>query len=157
MVLAFRNIDVSPSAPVEEWGFEGLLAAIDRGEAADWHRIARAVRRDPWGPVARVLESEVFEAADDSGVVGALRGVIALQRARAERQERVDVSRALAALVEASGLTQGAFAQRLGTSRSRLNTYLSGKVVPAATLLLRAQRVVEVVKSLEPVERSASR
>lgn len=144
MALAFRNTDVDPSQPVEEWGFEGLLAAVDRGEAGDWRRIAGAVRRDPWGPVARLLDEEVFDAAEDSGVVGALRGMIALQRARAERSERDDVRRELESLVQASGLSQGAFARRLGTSRTRLNTYLSGRVVPSATVLVRARRVSEV-------------
>lgn len=141
MALAFRNLDIDPSAPVEGWGFEGLLAAVDRGEAADWYRIAEAVRRDPWGPVARLLEDEVFEAAEDSGVVGALRGMIALQRSRAEQAERDEVRRELAALVERSGLSQGAFARRLGTSRTRLNAYLSGATVPAATVLVRARHV----------------
>ena len=143
MALAFRNIDLDPSAPVEAWGFEGLLAAIDRGEAGDWGRIADAVRRDPWGPVGRLLEDDVFEAAEDSGVVGALRGMIALQRARTEQQERDEVRGELEGLVRSSGLSQGAFAQRLGTSRTRLNTYLSGKVVPSATVLVRARRVRE--------------
>ncbi|GAB3857986.1 hypothetical protein GCM10028801_17250 [Nocardioides maradonensis] len=141
MALVFRNIDVDPSAPVEEWGFEGLLAAVDRGGSADWRRIAEALRRDPWGPVARLLEDEVFGAAEDAGVVGALRANLALQRTRAEQEERDDVRRELAALVEASGLSQGGFALYLGTSRSRLNTYLSGKVVPSATLMVRARRV----------------
>lgn len=141
MALAFRNIDVDPSAPVEEWGFEGLLAAVDRGEAGDWRRIAQAVRRNPWGPVARLLEREVFDAAADSGVVGALRGMIALQRSRAEQAERNEVKSEFRALVQASGLPQGAFAERLGTSRTRLNTYLTGKVVPSATMLVRARRV----------------
>lgn len=141
MSLAFRNIVATPADPVEEWGFEGLLAAIDRGEARDWARISAAVGRDPWGSVARLLESEVLDAAQDSGVVGALRGMIALQRQRAEQSERDEVRRELAALVDRSGLTQEAFARRLGTSQSRLSTYLSGKVVPSATLLVRAQRI----------------
>lgn len=147
MSLAFRNISLAPSAPVEEWGFEGLLAAIDRGEAGDWRRIAAVVRRDPWGPVARLLEDEVFEAAEDSGVVGALRGMIALQRARAAQAERDEVRCEFVSLVQKSGLSQGFFAQRLGTSRSRLNTYLSGKVVPSATALVRARRVCEIART----------
>jgi len=31
-VMTFRNIDVSPDAPVEEWGFEGMLCALERGD-----------------------------------------------------------------------------------------------------------------------------
>jgi transcriptional regulator with XRE-family HTH domain len=33
------------------------------------------------------------------------------------------------------------FAERIGTSRSRLSTYTSGKVVPSATLMVRMRRV----------------
>ena len=33
------------------------------------------------------------------------------------------------------------FAERIGTSRSRLSTYMSGKVVPSATLMVRMRRV----------------
>jgi hypothetical protein len=30
-VLQFRNINATPDDPVEKWGVEGILAAIDRG------------------------------------------------------------------------------------------------------------------------------
>ena len=53
--LAFRNIDASPTDPVESWPYEGLVTAIERGSLSDWRRIAAAVRRAPWGPVARGL------------------------------------------------------------------------------------------------------
>lgn len=147
MALTFRNLDKDPSAAVEEWGFEGLLTAIDRGEVSDWSRIARAVGRDPWGPVARLLEREVFEAAEDSGVVGALRALIDLQRHRWEQHERDQVRAEFVSLVERSGMSQAAFAERLGTSRSRLSTYLAGKVMPSAAVLVRARRVAELFVS----------
>lgn len=41
------------------------------------------------------------------------------------------------ASVAASGLSRGEFAVEMGTSQSRLSTYLAGKVVPAAALLVR--------------------
>lgn len=44
-------------------------------------------------------------------------------------------------LLARSGLRRTEFASRLGTSRSRLSTYLSGTVVPSAALMVRAQRV----------------
>src|SRR5690554_5761417 len=141
MTLSFRNIDVEPSAPVEDWGFEGLLAAVDRGEAADWRAIIRVVREDPWGSVARLLEDDVLPSATDSGVAGAMRTAIDLHRQRAEAAERREVQDELVSLVRRSGLTQGEFAARLGTSRTRLNSYLNGRVVPAATVLVRARRI----------------
>lgn len=140
MALRFRNIDVSPEAPVEEWGPEGLLAAIDRGTLTDWRRIQRAVDADPWGPVAQDLE-EALELAEDRGAVAALREALARSRRRCEDAERAAVAQEMRELQVASGLTQGEFARRLGTSRSRVNSYLNGRVTPSATVLVRARRV----------------
>jgi transcriptional regulator with XRE-family HTH domain len=47
------------------------------------------------------------------------------------------------ALVEASGLTAAEFASRIGTSRTRLTTYRTGRVTPSATLLRRMRRVAD--------------
>lgn len=141
MALQFRNLDISPDAPVGEWGFEGLLTAIDRGTLADWRRIQRAVADDPWGPVALDLE-DALAAAEDRGAVAALREAIRRARVRREAEEREVVAAELRALQQRSGLTQGEFARRLGTSRTRLNSYLNGKVTPSAALLVRARSSV---------------
>jgi DNA-binding transcriptional regulator YiaG len=45
------------------------------------------------------------------------------------------------AAVTRSGLSRQDFALRLGTSRPRLSTYMSGKVTPSASLMLRMRRV----------------
>ena len=50
MPLRFRNIDTTPDAPVREWGFEGMLAALDRGYAPHWSRLASAVASEPQSP-----------------------------------------------------------------------------------------------------------
>lgn len=47
--LKFRNLAVTPEDPVEKWGVEGLLTAIDRGSLRHWRRIIDAVRADPNG------------------------------------------------------------------------------------------------------------
>ena len=138
--LRFRNLDVDPSAPVAQWGVEGLLAAIDRGSLPDWRRIVSALNADPWGPLASDL-SAAIELAEDRGVAVSLSRAINRARERAENRARKEVSRRLAALVAASGLTASEFAARLGTSPSRLSTYLSGKVMPSAALLVRAEGV----------------
>lgn len=79
MPLTFRNLTVSPSDPVEVWGVEGILTAIDRGTISDWRRVVAAVREDPWGKVAKDLE-EALELAEDRGAVGAISA--ALESAR---------------------------------------------------------------------------
>jgi transcriptional regulator with XRE-family HTH domain len=66
---------------------------------------------------------------------------VARARKLATDSERADVASEVRDLVAISGLSKQDFAERLGTSRSRLSTYMSGKVVPSATLLVRMRRV----------------
>ena len=54
---------------------------------------------------------------------------------------RLEVAQRLQRAVENSGLSQQAFATLLGTSQSRLSSYVTGKVVPSAALLMRAERL----------------
>jgi transcriptional regulator with XRE-family HTH domain len=46
-------------------------------------------------------------------------------------------------LVARSGLPRQDFALRLGTSRPRLSTYMSGKVTPSAAMMPRIRRATE--------------
>ena len=138
--LKFRNIDASPDDPVETWPFEGILAAIERGALPDWHRLAAAMRADPWGPVAhQVLEA--IHLSHPYGTTELLEGVVTHARKLATESERADVASEVQALVARSGMSKQNFAERIGTSRSRLSTYISGKVVPSATLMVRMRRV----------------
>lgn len=56
-------------------------------------------------------------------------------------EERAEVASALRGSLDLSGLTQADFARHLGTSATRLSTYLSGSTVPSAALYLRALRL----------------
>jgi hypothetical protein len=139
-VLKFRNLNVSPDDPVESWPFEGILTAVERGTLPDWRRLAAAIKADPWGPVAR----QVIEAIDMTHPYGTselLRGVIMHAQAEAAESERKEVASEIGRLVAGSGLSRQDFADRIGTSRSRLSTYLSGKVTPSAALMVRIRRV----------------
>lgn len=138
--LQFRNINATPDDPVERWGVEGILTAIDRGSLPHWRRVAAAVRADPWGPVAADLE-QALGLAEDVGVAATLRRALARALEDAEAAARDEVRRRIRVLVQDSGLTAAQFAQRLGTSASRMSTYLSGKVMPSATLLVRSETV----------------
>ncbi|MDR2373240.1 MAG: hypothetical protein LBD77_03915 [Bifidobacteriaceae bacterium] len=77
--LSFRNIDVSPDDPVEEWGVEGVLTALERGGAAHWGRLVLAVKADPWGPVAGCVD-EAVNCAERIGGVPLLRHVLGQAR-----------------------------------------------------------------------------
>jgi DNA-binding transcriptional regulator YiaG len=138
--LRFRNLDASPDDPVETWPYEGIVAAVERGTLPDWRRLAAVIRVDPWGPVAR----QVLEAVQLSRPYGStelLAGVISRARQLAADTEREEVAAEVKSLVSHSGLSQQGFAERIGTSRSRLSTYLSGKVLPSAGLMVRMRRV----------------
>jgi DNA-binding transcriptional regulator YiaG len=140
MSVAFRNLDVSPEDPVEVWPTEAVLTALERGGLGHWRRLTEAIREDPWGPVARRVE-EALEVSRPYGVGVLMSDVLAAARTRAERAERAEVAAEIARLQTASGLTRADFASAIGTSASRLSTYLSGKVTPSAGLLVRMRRV----------------
>lgn len=137
--LKFRNITASPEDPVETWPFEGVLAAVERGTLPDWRRLAQAIQADPWGPVAQQV-LEAVRLSRPYGTTELLEGVVARARELAAGSERAEVAAEVRGLLSASGLSQQDFAERVGTSRSRLSTYLSGKVVPSAALIVRMRR-----------------
>jgi DNA-binding transcriptional regulator YiaG len=134
--LRFRNITASVDDPVETWPFEGILAAVERGTLPDWRRLAAAIRADPWGPVAQQV-LEAIELSRPYGTSELLSAVIDRARQDAADAEREEVAGEIRALIARSGLSQQDFALRLGTSRTRLSTYMSGKVTPSAALMVR--------------------
>jgi DNA-binding transcriptional regulator YiaG len=138
--LKFRNITASPDDPVESWPFEGILAAIERGTLPDWRRLAQAIAADPWGPVAQQV-LEAIQMSRPYGTTELLAGVVARARKLAADAERDQVSAEVRELVARSGLSRQDFADRMGTSRPRLSTYMTGKVVPSAALMVRMRRV----------------
>lgn len=140
MNLAFRNVEGSATMPVEEWPYEALVAAIERGSITDWLPLIRAIEQSPWGRVARRVE-EYLGYAKPYGVGPLLSRSITRARATAEAREREAVAARVRSLTSASGLSSEQFARAIGTSRSRLSTYASGKVVPVATLLVRMETV----------------
>jgi len=143
MTLQFRNLDLTPDAPVEQWPVEAVLTALERGTLKDWRKLDRAIQDDPWGPVARRVES-ALEANRPYGVAELMERSIARARARAEQSEREQVAQQVRHCLARSGLTAREFAERIGTSPSRLSTYQSGKVMPSASLLLRMQRIAQI-------------
>ncbi|MGH3679229.1 MAG: helix-turn-helix domain-containing protein [Natronosporangium sp.] len=140
MPLSFRNLTTDVSDPVTEWPTEAVQAALERGDLHDWHRLVVVIGRDPWGRTARQVE-EVLSHSRPYGVAEAMETVIVRARERAHRQEREAVATEVRRLVDESGLSRAEFAARIGTSPSRLSTYVTGRVVPSATLLVRMRRL----------------
>ncbi|MCI1746899.1 MAG: helix-turn-helix domain-containing protein [Acidipropionibacterium sp.] len=139
MPLKFRNIDATPDSPVQEWGFEGMLAAIDRGYARDWRKLADAVVADPG-------LRETFDEAKDAAQS---RSTVAVLDLLLEHAERTASEEALDRLIDAyrgTRMTQAQLAARLGTSRTRLNSYLTGRVTPSMDTLVAIERIAAHVR-----------
>lgn len=155
--LTFRNVGSEPSDPVDTWPFEALVTAIERGTVGDWVRITAAVDADPWGEVARQIE-EYLAYARPYGVGPLLKRAVVRARAQAAAGERATVVDEVSALVAATGLPLAEVARRLGTSRSRLSTYRSGRVVPSSTFMVRLRNLVNsgvTGRLAEPTPRSS--
>lgn len=125
--MKFRNLNITPADPVDRWGVEGLLTAIDRGGLRHWRRINRAVQKDPYGTVAADLD-EALNLAEDGGVVQLLRR--GLDDARSSERDRF--AQVFRSLVDDFAGTHQDVANLLGTSRPRVSSYCSGAVVPSA-------------------------
>jgi len=141
MALRFRNVDASPDDDVRTWPYEALVTAVDRGLVPDWQPLFAEIRRSPWGRVARRIERYLtYREPDGVGTLFSL----AIQRARADREraDKAEVAARVRAAVAASGLTNAQFAELVGTSASRLSTYLNGQVTPSAAMLVRMETLV---------------
>lgn len=120
-----------------------ILPAADRAEArrvGTWVRALNDLRDHPWGREADRLIASV-EAEAGGQWLAVVRDAVEILRERRSAQERLDVSRMVAEAVRASGMSQAELARAVGTSPSRLSTYVSGSVTPSASMLLRIMRV----------------
>ena len=155
MAVTCRNVDVAAGSPVQDWPYEAIVTLIERGSVTDWALLSASIRTDPWGPVARQAE-HYLGYARPWGVAPLLERAIQTARAAAERDERAAVAAEVRDLVTASGLTTAEFASRIGTSRTRLSTYVNGRVTPSAALLVRMRRLGVALGGLRTASRSAS-
>lgn len=118
------------------------MTAIDRGLVADRQPIFAEIRRSPWGAVARRVERYCSYREPD-GVTTLFRLAVDRARERVDESDREAVAERVRAAVARSGSTQARFAERIGTSASRLSTDASGKVTPSAAMLLRIELVAD--------------
>jgi DNA-binding transcriptional regulator YiaG len=140
VTLAFRNVDADVTDPVASWPQEALQSALERGDITHWHRIVAEIGRNPWGPVARSVQ-EILGYSRPYGVAPLMDRAIVRARASAVQSEVDEVASRIRAAREASGLSVKEFAAQVGTSASRMSTYLAGRVTPSAALLVRMERL----------------
>jgi predicted XRE-type DNA-binding protein len=139
MSLQFRNVDASPQDPVSTWPYEALVTAIERGLIPDWQPIFAELKEQPWGDVARKIE-RYLSYASNSGVNALFALAINRARENSELRERQEVATRVRKAIATSGLTAAQFAERIGTSASRLSTYATGSVAPSAHMLIRIEQ-----------------
>lgn len=143
MSVAFRNVEVDPAAPVDEWPFEAIETALDRGSLSDWRALAEAIRHDPWGRVARAVET-IAGWSEHYGVDALMRSVIDRARDQVTRAGRAAYASEIRSWREQTGLTLRDFASAAGTSASRLSDYEHAKVAPTTDVLGRLRHAVEL-------------
>ena len=135
-MLKFRNLEVSPQDPVDTWGVEGLLTAIERGGADEWARVSQAVRlAGPESGLRKDLD-EALSLAEGGG-----KNVIQLALRFASESSEEQVLRSIQSAFTMAHMTITEFAERVGTSRTRMSAYLAGKTMPSASILQRMQTI----------------
>lgn len=115
---------------------EALADVIERGNARQWRALVAPVARNPWGPEGARLVALACDAHLPL-IERALIECRGIYRRRQEARERDVVAREIRRMIAVSGLSQREFSAYVGTSPSRLSTYVTGKVTPSATMLLR--------------------
>ncbi|WP_377323489.1 helix-turn-helix domain-containing protein [Pimelobacter simplex] len=138
--LLFQPIDPQPvGVAVDEVvpidSADELVTLLEQGSLVEWRRHLQRLATSPWGPYAESI-SELADAADRP----AIHTVLAWCRAWGHDREREQIARHVQHLVAVSGVSQRQFAARIGTSPSRLSSYIRGSVTPSAALFLRIQR-----------------
>lgn len=146
--LLLRDIEqVTPLTDLPDPdGFHDLIRS---GTVEQWRAALAPVAAHPWDPRGEELAALAEEAGLPvvAASLRACQGVYQLLRADEERRAVADEIRRR---VQLSGRTQKDFAAYIGTSPSRLSTYVSGRVTPSAAMLLRIQRASEVLAAREP-------
>ncbi len=136
--LLMADVDPANPPPLPKSADE-LSQIIERRGVDEWRRVLSIIAANPWGPEVSALTEMAVEAALPSPAA-ALQWCAKVYRKRFEEAERLEVAKEIRRLVAISGCSQRQFAQYIGTSPSRLSTYVNGLVTPSAAMMLRISR-----------------
>jgi DNA-binding XRE family transcriptional regulator len=149
--MKFRNVDVDPSRPLDEWPAEAIEILVDRGVRSDWKRLVATIRANPWGPAARTADTVARWGEHDGVDVLILDAVADARRAWDEHARRRYAER-IRSWRRQAGLTQRQLAELVGTSASRLSAYENARVAPTTDVLGRIEQVVATLTFPPPIE-----
>lgn len=145
--LLVQDVEVDP--PAQARGIrsaEQLAGLVASADIATWAPYVAAIVVAPWGPyVAEIIS--LAKRSGDAATTAFVERLVQVARDIVERRERRQVAEQVRRLVQTTGLPQREFAARIGTSPSRLSTYVSGKVTPSAAMLLRITRTARALES----------
>lgn len=144
VALLIEGIDPDQFLPVIRTQAE-LVGVVDGGSVLEWRHHLATIAASPWSPYSRHLVDLATKASRPS-VAAVVDQFTEVCREHNKEREREQVAEEVRRHVTESGVTQRQFAQWVGTSPSRLSTYISGTVTPSASLMLRMARTSRVLK-----------
>jgi ribosome-binding protein aMBF1 (putative translation factor) len=140
MVVQFTRLTTSWHDPIDQWPYEAVVTTMERGLVSDWQPILRELRARPFGRIARYV-THYAKNPDDKAAAAFFAEALRRARVSQEEREREEVIRRIRRAIDATEVSQADFAKLIGTSASRLSTYLSGQVTPSAGMLVRIENV----------------
>ena len=140
MVVQFTRLTTSWHDPIDQWPYEAVVTTMERGLVSDWQPILRDLRARPFGRIARYV-THYAKNPDDKAAAAFFAEALRRARVAQEESEREEVIRRIRRAIDATERSQADFAKVIGTSASRLSTYLSGQVTPSATMLIRIENL----------------
>lgn len=144
VALLHKGIDPDEFLPVITTCAQ-LLGAIDSGSVREWRHHLSMIVASPWSPYARHL-IDLAGSIDRPQVAAVVERFTETCREDFKEHEREQVAEEVRRLIAASGITQRDFAKWVGTSPSRLSSYVSGTVTPSASLMLRMARTSRLLQ-----------
>ena len=144
VALLHEGIDADEFLPVVTTHAQ-LLGVIEDGSVLEWRHHLSMIVVSPWSPYARHL-IDLSETIDRPQAAALIEQFTEVCRDRNKEHEREQVAEEVRRLVSASGITQRQFAKWVGTSPSRLSSYVSGSVTPSASLMLRMARTSRLLQ-----------
>jgi len=136
--LLMADVDPANPAPFPR-DAAALAHLVEKRGVAEWRRVLAIIAANPWGPEVTRL-ADLAREAELLAPASALEWCAKVYRKRFEEAERLEVAKEIRRLVAISGCSQRQFAQYIGTSPSRLSTYVNGLVTPSAAMMLRISR-----------------
>ena len=121
---------------------EDLLEAFGSGDVPLWRRLVAAALAEPWAGRAD-QHLALLDQQQRPREFASVRALAEMARRIAEEDERRAVADHIRTTIAGTGLTQREFATLVGTSPSRLSTYVTGRVIPSAAMLLRINRMAK--------------